>query len=49
MPLTKIAEQEGGHKIMMNTAAIGAMAGLTSFPFEWIADVDRVELQAQGR
>jgi 2-oxoglutarate ferredoxin oxidoreductase subunit alpha len=48
MPLTKIAEQEGGHKIMMNTAAIGAMAGLTSFPFEWIADVVESNFKRKG-
>ena len=48
MPLTKIAEQEGGHKIMMNTAAIGAMAGLTSFPFEWIADVIESNFKRKG-
>src|SRR5438046_2505595 len=39
LPLYKIAEEQGGHKIMMNTAAIGAMAGLTSFDFEYIANV----------
>jgi 2-oxoglutarate ferredoxin oxidoreductase subunit alpha len=48
MPLTKIAEQEGGHKIMMNTAAIGAMAGLTSFPFESIADVVESNFKRKG-
>jgi len=48
MPLTKIAEQEGGHKIMMNTAAIGAMAGLTSFPFESIADVIESNFKRKG-
>lgn len=48
MPLTKIAEQEGGHKIMMNTAAIGAMAGLTDFPFEWIANVIESNFKRKG-
>lgn len=48
MPLTKIAEQVGGHKIMMNTAAIGAMAGLTSFPFEWIANVVESNFKRKG-
>src|SRR5215207_4559200 len=33
MPLVKIAEQEGGHRIMMNTAALGATAGITSYDF----------------
>src|SRR5688572_25459519 len=36
MPLIKIAEQEGGHRIMMNTAALGATAGITSYDFERI-------------
>ena len=48
MPLTKIAEQEGGHKIMMNTAAIGAMAGLTEFRFESIADVIESNFKRKG-
>ncbi|MFN8524656.1 MAG: 2-oxoacid:acceptor oxidoreductase subunit alpha [Chloroflexota bacterium] len=48
MPLTKIAEQEGGHKIMMNTAAIGAMAGLTDFPFEWIGNVIESNFKRKG-
>jgi 2-oxoglutarate/2-oxoacid ferredoxin oxidoreductase subunit alpha len=48
MPLTKIAEQEGGHKIMMNTAAIGAMAGLTEFPYEWIANVVESNFKRKG-
>ncbi|MCC6174971.1 MAG: 2-oxoacid:acceptor oxidoreductase subunit alpha [Chloroflexi bacterium] len=48
MPLTKIAEEQGGHKIMMNTAAIGAMAGLTSFDFEWIANVVESNFKRKG-
>lgn len=48
LPLTKIAEQEGGHKIMMNTAAIGAMAGLTDFPFEWISNVVESNFKRKG-
>jgi len=48
MPLTKIAEQEGGHRIMMNTAAIGAMAGITSFPFEWISNVVENNFKRKG-
>ncbi|MDP8921820.1 MAG: 2-oxoacid:acceptor oxidoreductase subunit alpha, partial [Chloroflexota bacterium] len=48
MPLTKIAEQVGGHKIMMNTAAIGAMAGLTDFPFEWIGNVIESNFKRKG-
>lgn len=48
MPLTKLAEQVGGHKIMMNTAAIGAMAGLTSFPFEWVGNVIESNFKRKG-
>src|SRR5215210_4326170 len=48
MPLQKIAEQEGGHKIMTNTAAIGAMGGLTDFPFEWIANVVESNFKRRG-
>ena len=48
LPLTKIAETVGGHKIMMNTAAIGAMAGLTSFPFEWVGNVIESNFKRKG-
>ena len=46
MPLTKIAEQEGGHKIMMNTAAIGAMAGLMKPSVEKLTSDDLINLSA---
>lgn len=39
MPLVKLAEEEGGHRIMMNTAALGATAGVTGYNFERIEDV----------
>ncbi len=39
MPLVKIAEEQGGSRIMMNTAALGAAAGVTDYDFERIADV----------
>ena len=48
LPLTKIAEEQGGQKIMMNTAAIGAMAGLTDFEFEWIANVIESNFKRKG-
>lgn len=39
VPLRKMAEEIGGNKIMINTAAIGAASGLTGFPYENIARV----------
>ena len=48
LPLYKIAEEQGGHKIMMNTAAIGAMAGLADFEFEWIANVLQSNFRRKG-
>ena len=48
LPLYKIAEEQGGHKIMMNTAAIGAMAGLTEFEFDCIADIIETNFKRKG-
>ncbi len=48
MPLVKIAEETGGHKIMMNTAAIGATAGVTGYEFERIADVIHANFKRKG-
>ena len=48
LPLIKIAEEQGGHRIMMNTAAIGAMAGLTDFEFDWIGDVIESNFKRKG-
>ena len=48
LPLYKIAEEQGGQKIMMNTAAIGAMAGLTDFEFERIANVIESNFKRKG-
>ncbi len=39
LPLVKIAEEQGGSRIMMNTAALGAAAGVTEYDFERIAEV----------
>lgn len=38
-PLQKMATDIGGNKIMANTAAIGAAAGVTEYPFERIAQM----------
>lgn len=48
LPLIKIAEQEGGHRIMMNTAALGATAGITSYDFERIADIIETNFKRKG-
>jgi 2-oxoglutarate ferredoxin oxidoreductase subunit alpha len=39
MPLTEIAQREGGNKLMMNTASLAVAAGLTDLPFEYIEQV----------
>ena len=39
MPLSKIAQEIGGNKIMANTCGLGALAGIVEYPFEFVADV----------
>jgi 2-oxoglutarate ferredoxin oxidoreductase subunit alpha len=39
VPLTDIAQEQGGAEVMRNTAALGAAAGLVLFPFEVMASV----------
>ncbi|MSQ23057.1 MAG: 2-oxoacid:acceptor oxidoreductase subunit alpha [Chloroflexi bacterium] len=39
VPLTEIAQREGGNKIMMNTASLAVAAGLVDLPFEFIEQV----------
>lgn len=39
VPLTDIAQEQGGAEVMRNTAALGAAAGLVRFPFEVMASV----------
>lgn len=48
MPLVKLAEEIGGHRIMMNTAALGATAGLTGYNFERIEDVIENNFKRKG-
>jgi len=47
VPLFQIAE-EAGAKIMANTACFGAAAGVTGFPFEFIASVIRDNFIKKG-
>ncbi len=39
MPLGKIVEQAGGNRLMLNTAAVGAAAGLTGFDLRFLESV----------
>ncbi len=48
MPLLKIAEEQGGSRIMMNTAALGAVAGITEFDFAYIEDIIESNFQRKG-
>jgi 2-oxoglutarate ferredoxin oxidoreductase subunit alpha len=48
VPLAQIAEDEGGSKIMANTAAIGAAAGLTDYSLQVIHGVIRDNFGAKG-
>lgn len=48
LPLTKIAQDLGGNKIMMNTAGLGAMAGIIEYPFEFVGDVIKQNFARKG-
>jgi len=39
LPLTEIAQREGGNKLMMNTASLAAAAGIAEFPIEYIEEI----------
>jgi len=48
VPLGKIAQEAGGSKIMANTAALGAVAGLTQFPIELMFSVIKDNFKKKG-
>jgi len=48
VPLSKIAKDSGGSKVMANTAALGAVAGLTGFPIEYIFSVIKDNFKKKG-
>jgi 2-oxoglutarate ferredoxin oxidoreductase subunit alpha len=48
LPLTKIAEQYGD-RVMTNTAALGATAGITGFPVEYLEGVIRENFAVKGQ
>jgi len=49
VPLEQIATEEGGSKVMANTAAIGAAAGLTDYDLEMISVVIRENFAKKGQ
>ena len=48
-PLVEIAEQVGGHRVMVNTAAIAVATGITGYSFEEIAEVIEENFAKKGR
>jgi 2-oxoglutarate/2-oxoacid ferredoxin oxidoreductase subunit alpha len=48
MPLTKVAQEIGGNKIMANTAGLGALAGIVEYPFDFVGDVIRRNFRRKG-
>lgn len=49
LPLAKIALEEGGSRIMINTAALGAAAGLTGYDLEHLEGVIEENFKVKGR
>src|SRR5581483_9631521 len=47
-PLRESAEEQGGSRIMMNTAALGAVAGITEFDFAYIDDIITTNFKRKG-
>jgi 2-oxoglutarate ferredoxin oxidoreductase subunit alpha len=48
LPLLKIAEKHG-NRVMMNTASLGATAGITGFPLEFLEGVIRQNFAVKGQ
>jgi len=48
LPLAKIALEEGGSRVMLNTAALGAAAGITGFPVEHLESVIEDNFKVKG-
>ena len=48
LPLIRIAEEHGS-RVMTNTAALGATAGITEFPIEFMESVIRENFAAKGQ
>ncbi|MBS3736976.1 2-oxoacid:acceptor oxidoreductase subunit alpha [Candidatus Bipolaricaulota bacterium] len=48
VPFTSIATDEGGAKVMANTAAVGAVAGLTGFDTSFINEIIKENFAVKG-
>ena len=48
-PLVEIAEEVGGHRVMVNTAAIAVATGITGYSFEKIAGVIEKNFAKKGK
>ena len=48
VPLTKIAQEVGGNKIMANTCGLGALAGIVEYPYEFVAEVIKQNFARKG-
>ena len=48
IPLSKIATETGGHRIMANTCALGATAGITGYDFNRIKDIIETNFRKKG-
>ncbi len=48
IPLSKLATEVGGHRIMSNTCALGATAGITGYDFERIKDIIETNFRKKG-
>ena len=48
LPLGEIARQEGGSRVMLNTAALGSAAGVTGFPLDTMEQVTRENFASKG-
>ena len=46
LPLARIATEEGGSRVMTNTAALGAATGITGFPVEHLEGI--IEEKGKG-
>jgi len=49
LPLAKIALEEGGSRVMRNTAALGAAAGVSGFPVEHLEGVIEENFKVKGK
>ncbi len=48
VPLNKISQDIGGSKVMANTAALGAVAGLTQLPLKYIRSIVKDNFKKKG-